>query len=75
MKPAKIGPLGGEGKIVEADESVFGGHAKNRAFRKKPPRKDIVLTLLECFYDLCKRVVFCTHHAISEAHLHCYLVE
>src|ERR1700689_2696015 len=30
MKPAKIGPLGGEGKIVEADESHFGGKEKNK---------------------------------------------
>jgi transposase-like protein len=147
MKPAKVGPLGGEGKIVEADESVFGGKAKNRAFRKKPPRKETVLTLIErngmthsfhvanvtaktlrpiifkvasrkstlmtddlatylwignefaghetvnhskseyaraggwhvntaeCRFSLMKRAVFGTHHSISEAHLHRYLVE
>ena len=47
MKPAKVGPLGGHGKVVEADETEIGGKAKNRAFRKKPPRKETVLTLIE----------------------------
>jgi transposase-like protein len=40
------GPLGGEGKIVEADEAWVGGKAKNRAFRAPAPKK-IVVTLVE----------------------------
>ena len=146
MKPAKVGPLGGHGKVVEADETEIGGKAKNRAFRKKPPRKETVLTLIErdgmahsfhvanvtskslrpiifkvterastlmtdewatytwlgkefaahqtvnhsknewargewhintaeCRFSLMKRAVFGAHHAVSEAHLHRYLVE
>lgn len=46
MKPGKIGPLGGPGKVVEADEAVFGGKSKNRAF-KAEPKKTAVLTLVE----------------------------
>lgn len=38
MKPAKIGPLGGEGKIVEADESHFGGKEKNKHIGKRNKR-------------------------------------
>jgi transposase-like protein len=40
------GPLGGENKVVEADETVVGGKAKNRAFREPAPKK-AVLTLVE----------------------------
>jgi transposase-like protein len=40
------GPLGGENKVVEADETVIGGKAKNRAFREPAPKK-AVLTLVE----------------------------
>jgi len=43
---AEGGPLGGEGKIVEADETFVGGKAKNRAFRK-PAEKKVVVTLVE----------------------------
>jgi transposase-like protein len=147
MAPAKPGPLGGEGKIVEADETVIGGKAKNRAFRKAPPKKATVMTLIErdgmarsfhvanvkaktlrpviyqvvdrqtvlmtdelptyawiakayaghetvnhskseyaregkwhintaeCFFSLCKRAVFGTHHVVSEAHLVRYIAE
>lgn len=39
-------PIGGENKVVEADESFFGGKAKNRAY-KKEPNKQAVLTLVE----------------------------
>ena len=46
MKPAKVGPLGGQGKVVEADETFIGGKASNRAF--KPPRKkEAVFALVE----------------------------
>ena len=47
MKPAKVGPLGGANKVVESDETVIGGKAKNRAYGKKPPQKQTVLTLVE----------------------------
>ena len=40
------GPLGGKDKVVEADETVVGGKAKNRAFREPAPKK-AVLTLVE----------------------------
>jgi transposase-like protein len=44
--PASGGPLGGEGKIVEADETVVGGRFKNRAYRETAPKK-AVFTLVE----------------------------
>jgi transposase-like protein len=40
------GPLGGEGKVVEADESYIGGKARNKAFGP-PPKKYAVFTLVE----------------------------
>jgi len=46
MKPAKRGPLGGRGKIVEADETFIGGKSTSRAY--KPPRKkEAVFSLVE----------------------------
>jgi transposase-like protein len=47
MNPAKRGPLGGQNKVVESDETVIGGKKKNRAFAKKEPKKQTVLTLVE----------------------------
>ncbi|HXW72639.1 MAG TPA: IS1595 family transposase [Methylocella sp.] len=41
------GPIGGSGKIVESDETVIGGKAKNRAYAKKEPKKHTVMTLVE----------------------------
>jgi transposase-like protein len=41
------GPLGGENKVVEADETYVGGKAKNRAYGKKPPKKAAVVSLVE----------------------------
>ena len=40
------GPLGGEGKIVEADEAFIGGSKTNRALREPAPKK-AVMTLIE----------------------------
>jgi len=40
------GPLGGEGKFVEADETFIGGKARNRAYRDPAPKKAVV-TLVE----------------------------
>ncbi len=40
------GSLGGPDKVVEADETVIGGKAKNRAYRKPAP-KTMVATLVE----------------------------
>ncbi len=40
------GPLGGENKVVEADETYMGGKAKNKAYGP-PPKKATVFTLVE----------------------------
>lgn len=42
MKPVGEPPLGGGGKVVEADETFVGGRNGNRAFRKPAPKKKIV---------------------------------
>jgi transposase-like protein len=47
MTPKKVGPIGGESKVVEADESYIGGKVKNRAYAKMEPKKHTVLTLVE----------------------------
>ncbi len=47
MGIAKPGPLGGENKVVEVDETYVGGKAKNRAYRKEPPKKAAVVALVE----------------------------
>ena len=41
MKPTKVGPLGGKGRVVESDETVIGGKMKNRAYAKKEPKKQL----------------------------------
>ncbi len=41
-----LAPMGGEGKVVEADETYVGGKAKNRAFREPAP-KQAVFSLVE----------------------------
>jgi hypothetical protein len=45
MREGHLGPLGGEGKFVESDETFIGGKARNRAY--KPPPKEPVLALVE----------------------------
>jgi transposase-like protein len=47
MNPAKPGPIGGENKVVEADETFIGGKKKNRAFAKVEPKKHTVLALVD----------------------------
>jgi transposase-like protein len=42
----KRGPIGGENKVVEADETYVGGKAKNKAFGP-PPKKHPVFALVE----------------------------
>ena len=46
MDLAGNGPMGGPGKVVEADETFVGGKARNRAFRKPAPKK-MVVALIE----------------------------
>jgi transposase-like protein len=46
MRSGQIGPIGGQGKVVEADETVVGGKAKNRAY-KPEPKKHLVMSLVE----------------------------
>jgi hypothetical protein len=47
MKPIGTAPIGGENKVVEADETFIGGKAKNRAYAKKEPKKHAVMTLVD----------------------------
>jgi transposase-like protein len=47
MTPKTVGPIGGANKVVESDETVIGGKAKNRAYAKKEPKKHTVLTMVE----------------------------
>lgn len=50
MRPGEdgysAGGLGGENKVVEADETYVGGKAKNRAYRQ-PRKKEAVVSLVE----------------------------
>jgi transposase-like protein len=46
-EPARPDPIGGKGKLVEADETVIGGKKRNRAFAKRAPKKHSVMTLVE----------------------------
>jgi transposase-like protein len=47
LEPNKNGgPLGGDGKVVESDETFIGGRAKNRAYDDAAPKKAVV-TLVE----------------------------
>jgi transposase-like protein len=48
MKPdAKTGPLGGEGKVIESDETFVGGKKKNVHKGKPEPKKHAVHALVE----------------------------
>ncbi len=47
MTPKKRDPIGGQNRVVESDETVIGGKAKNRAYAKKEPKKQTVLTLVD----------------------------
>ena len=48
MKPdAKAGPLGGEGKVLESDETFVGGKKKNVHKGKPEPKKHAVHALVE----------------------------
>lgn len=46
MRDDQAGPLGGEGKVIEADETFVGGKAHNRAYRKEHPKKAAVFALV-----------------------------
>jgi transposase-like protein len=52
MRPGSVGPLGGEGKFVEADETYVGGKDKNRPRRRRSGKtgtgaKEAVVALVE----------------------------
>src|SRR5579864_2050241 len=47
MTDHKRGPVGGDGKTVEIDETVIGGRKTNRAYAKKEPKKHVVMSLVE----------------------------
>ncbi|SRR5258708_7716518 len=47
MKPDGTAPIGGQNKVVEADETKIGGKKKNRAFAKVEPKKHTVLALVD----------------------------
>ena len=45
MRETKPGPIGGDNKVVEADETYVGGKARNR--KNKVPKKEAVFALVE----------------------------
>jgi hypothetical protein len=47
MTDMGIDPIGGEDKIVEADETAVGGKKRNRAYAETEPKKHTVLSLVE----------------------------
>jgi transposase-like protein len=47
MREFNPGPLGGQNKVVEADETFIGGKAKNAKRGKPIPKKEAVFSLLE----------------------------
>jgi transposase-like protein len=47
MTPANPLPIGGQSNVVEVDETLIGGKAKNRAYAKKEPKKHAVMTLVD----------------------------
>jgi len=47
MTPKQRGPIGGQGRTVESDETWIGGSKMNRPIGSKPRKKNIVLTLVD----------------------------
>jgi transposase-like protein len=46
LRDTKAGPLGGQNKVVEMDETFVGGKARNRAYTAEP-KKQAVFSLIE----------------------------
>lgn len=46
LRDTSLPPIGGDNKVVEADETYVGGKSKNRAFKEPAPKKS-VLSLVE----------------------------
>jgi hypothetical protein len=46
MKPETHAPIGGQNKAIEVGETFIGGKNKNRAFAKREPKGQVVMTFV-----------------------------
>lgn len=80
MKPEETGPLGGENKVIESDETYVGGKAKNVHKGKPIPKKHAVVALVERDGQVrAKHVADVTaktvrHHLVTSASRKSYLM-
>jgi len=88
---APASPLGGEGKVVEIDETYVGGKEKNKHRNKCSASnigstgKEIAFSLvergevhtntIEGYFSILKRGIIGTYHHVSQQHLKRYLAE